>query len=110
MKMKSCLLIITVLICPLIVLAQQKGSSDFSAQVLDNGLGKVIAGDIDNDGVNDLIKIAGLKGESMVLFTFDKSGSYKKHLLLDKINFRGDRLALHDIDRDGDLDLAVGIG
>lgn len=98
------------LICHSLVYAQEKNTSDFSARILDEGLGKVTVGDIDNDGINDVIKIAGLKGESMVLFKFDKNGNFKKYVLLDKINFRGDRLSLHDVDKDGDLDLAVGIG
>src|SRR5687767_2790779 len=108
MKMKTSLLLLITLVYSNMLQAQQK-ESDFSARLLDPGLGKVTVGDIDNDGVNDLIKIAGLKGESMVLFKFDKNGNFKKHVLLDKINFRSDRLALYDIDKDGDLDLTVGI-
>lgn len=110
MKLKTSLQIILILILPSLVYAQKEAAPDFSAHVLDKGLGKVVAGDVDNDGITDLIKIAGLKGESMVLFKFDKGGKYKKYVLMDKINFRGDRLALYDIDQDGDLDLMTGIG
>src|SRR5688572_3296641 len=109
MKLQTCLLFVSLLIRSF-TLTAQKNESDFSANILDQGLGKVTIGDIDNDGIKDVIKIAGLKGESMVLFRFDKNGNFKKHVLLDKINFRGDRLALHDVDNDGDLDLAIGIG
>ena len=83
---------------------------NFPAQILDEGLGKVAIGDINNDGINDVIKIAGLKDKSMVLFEFDTNGKFTKHVLLDKVNFRGDRIVLSDVDNDGDLDLAVGIG
>src|SRR5687767_166677 len=110
MKLKTSLQVFFILILPTLVYAQEEAAPDFSALVLDKGLGKVVAGDVDNDGITDLIKIAGLKGESMVLFKFDKSGNFKKYVLLDKINFRGDRLALADVDKDGDLDLATGIG
>jgi hypothetical protein len=103
-------LLLLMVMAPCTMRAQEKPSSDFAARKLDDGLGKVTVGDIDNDGINDVIKIAGLKGESMVLFKFDKTGDFKKYLLLDKINFRGDRLALYDVDKDGDLDLSVGIG
>src|SRR5688572_22122393 len=110
MKKLTSLLFIIILMGPATLSAQEKSAADFSARKLDDGLGKVTVGDIDNDGINDLIKIAGLKGESMVLFKFDKSGNFRKYVLLDKINFRGDRLALADVDKDGDLDLATGIG
>src|SRR5687768_4086987 len=110
MKLKTSLQIFFILILPSLVYAQKNAVQDFSAHVLDKGLGKVVVGDIDNDGINDLIRVAGLKGESMVLFKFDRAGNYKKYPLVDKINFRGDRLALYDIDRDGDLDLMTGIG
>ncbi|MEX2232932.1 MAG: VCBS repeat-containing protein [Cyclobacteriaceae bacterium] len=110
MKLKTSLQVLFILILPSLVYAQNEAAPDFSAHVLDKGLGKVVAGDVDNDGITDLIKKAGLKGESMVLFKFDKTGNFKKYVLLDKINFRGDRLALADVDKDGDLDLAIGIG
>lgn len=103
-------LVLFILTYPLISYSQGEDESIFSEQILDKGAGKVAIGDIDNDGINDVIKIAELKDQSMVLFRFDKAGSFKKHVLLDNINFRGDRIVLHDIDHDGDLDLATGIG
>lgn len=102
--------IVFILIFPAILYAQKVVEPGFSSQILDAGLGKVAIGDIDNDGINDIIKIAGLKDKSMVLFRFDVSGNFKKHVLLDKVNFRGDRIVLYDIDKDGDLDLLTGIG
>ena len=33
----------------------------------------------------------------MVLFKFDRTGNFRKHVLLDKINFRGDRLVLEQV-------------
>ncbi|MEX1240364.1 MAG: VCBS repeat-containing protein, partial [Cyclobacteriaceae bacterium] len=110
MRLHTSLLFLLLLDAHPLLFGQDKPGADFTAHKLDDGLGKVIAGDIDNDGINDLIKIAGLKGESMVFFKFDKNGNYKKYVLLDKINFRGDRLALYDIDQDGDLDLLTGMG
>src|SRR5688500_2525116 len=110
MKLQTCLLILSLLGGQGFLYGQEKDAANFTAHKLDDGLGKVIVGDIDNDGINDVIRVAGLKGESMVFFKFDNKGNFKKHVLLDKINFRGDRLALHDVDDDGDLDLAIGIG
>jgi hypothetical protein len=46
----------------------------------------------------------------MVFFKFSIKGDFKKYVLLDKVNFRGDRIVLSDIDKDGDLDLTTGIG
>ena len=108
MKLQARLLVFSLFISP--ILYGQKNTTDFSAHVLDEGLGKVAIGDVDNDGINDVIRIAGLKGESMTFFKFDKNGKSKKHVLLDKINFRGDRIILYDVDQDGFLDLVVGIG
>lgn len=109
--MKLNLVFLLTLTFPLIQPAlSQDASSEFSQEVIDQGLGKVVVGDVDNDGINDLVRVAGIKGEAMTLFKFDKNGKYKKYPLLDKINFRGDRLALYDIDQDGDLDLLTGIG
>lgn len=104
------LLVLSILIYPLTIHSQNEGVSDFSEQILDESAGKVAIGDIDNDGVNDIVKIAGLKDHSMVLFGFNANGEFKKHVLLDNINFRGDRIVLYDVDNDGDLDLAAGIG
>lgn len=112
-NLQTFLLFLLILINPLTQYAQNMQIKDmpkFSADILDEGLGKVAIGDIDNDGINDVIKVAGLKGESMVLFRYDEKGNFKKHVLLDKVNFRGDRIVLSDVDNDGDLDLATGIG
>ena len=107
---KKFLPVLIILIYPLMVFSQNKGVSDFSEQILDAGAGKVAIGDIDNDGINDVIKIAGSEDQSMVLFRFDEKGEFKKFVLLENVNFRGDRIMLYDVDNDGDLDLAAGIG
>ena len=109
-NIRKSFLVLYLLIYPMIIYSQNEGKSSFTEEVLDNDEGKVAIGDIDNDGINDVIKIAGMEDHSMVFFRFDEKGNFKKHVLLDKINFRGDRIVLFDVDHDGDLDLATGIG
>jgi len=110
MKLRILLLFLFILTLTKWAQAQSEVEAPFASRILDQGLGKVAVGDIDNDGINDIIKIAGLKDKSMVLFRFNAKGEFVKHVLLDKINFRGDRIVLSDVDNDGDLDLANGIG
>ncbi len=102
--------VLFILIYPLIIYSQNVGVSNFSEHILDKGAGKVAIGDIDNDGINDVIKISGSEDQSMVLFRFNEKGEFKMFVLLENINFRGDRISLYDVDNDGDLDLATGIG
>lgn len=85
-------------------------NTPFQLDILDEGKGKVEVADIDNDNIHDIIKRGDREGESLVLFKYDKKGDFKKHVLLQNTNFRSDRIALEDIDRDGDLDLVTALG
>lgn len=72
MKRQTFLLFLFIQIFVLGLNAQKEGAPNFSIKILAEGLGKVTTGDIDNDSENDVIKIAGVKGKSIVLFKFNK--------------------------------------
>lgn len=103
----------TSIIIILLILCGYYGNAQNTAsplQILDEGKGKVEVADIDNDGIHDIIKRGDQEGESLVLFKYDKKGGSKKYVLLHDTNFRSDRIALEDIDRDGDLDVVTALG
>ena len=84
------------------------GAVRFEYRELDSGHGKVEVVDIDNDGVNDVIK-RGTGDEALVWYKFKKNRTFEKHILFKQKGFRGDRIQVVDIDSDGDLDLATGL-
>ncbi len=100
----------------LIIVATVLGTSDSWAQdnptflprIVDETNGRMIVVDIDGDGANDLVS-RGSGEEALVLYEV-KNGSFEKRVLLTDLRFRGDRIAVNDIDGDGDLDLVTGLG
>jgi hypothetical protein len=80
----------------------------FKFRELDSDHGKAEVADIDNDGLNDVVK-RSTGGESLVWYKYNKTGEFDKHVVFKNKVFRGDRIALADIDRDGDMDLATGL-
>jgi hypothetical protein len=89
--------------------AQKPAEVQFVYKELDEGHGKNLVADIDNDGVNDIITI-GYGEESLVLNKSNKQGGFEKHVLLKNAKFKGDRVEVADIDSDGDLDFVAGSG
>jgi len=80
----------------------------FDLRKLDEDHGKVEVADIDDDGRNDVIKQAS-GGESLVWYKYGQDSTFTKHVIFKNKRFRGDRVALADIDKDGDVDLATGL-
>jgi len=102
-KLIVCDLLIIALVCSL-----AQGMGQFEYREIDRAHGKAEVADIDNDGVNDIIK-RGTGGEALVWYRFTKNGVFEKHILFEEKRFRGDRIAVADIDNDGYLDLATGL-
>jgi len=57
MKLHTLILLFFIFAAPWELFAQMENAHNFSQQILYQGTGKVTIGDINNDGINDVIKI-----------------------------------------------------
>lgn len=85
--------------------AQRPG---FEYQSLDTLYGKNVVVDVDMDGINDIVTVHTGEAGGLVWYKFHSNGTSEKHVALENVYFRGDRIDAGDIDNDGDVDIAAG--